>query len=67
VSEVDAGLDQVLYLDNGHALPSCPSAEKQVKENRHQTLVAKLMTEPPLVIRVKKVIVALGPGRVKGF
>ena len=24
VSEVDAGLDQVLHLDDGHALPSCP-------------------------------------------
>src|SRR5262249_42234083 len=26
VSEVDTGLDQVLHLDNGHALPSCTPA-----------------------------------------
>jgi hypothetical protein len=63
---MNAGFDQVLYLDNGHALPSCATTAKRVSSCWEKTLVFQLILRSLLSpARGKKVIVALKDGRVK--
>jgi hypothetical protein len=62
---VDAGLDQILYLDNGHKRPSYPLKGKKGEFTQKPTTVLLLFMIERAPGRVKRFIVARAARRVK--
>jgi hypothetical protein len=63
---MDAGFNEVLYLDNSHARLSCPRVGKAVNILAVMKISSQIIVDPPQS-RVKRFIVTLLPKLVKGF
>jgi hypothetical protein len=63
---MNAGLNEVLDLDNGHARPSYPLVGKRNNGNAHDARSSQIIVDPPRA-RVKRFIVPSTAEPVKAF